>query len=170
MILGMSLPAFTTLHVIISLLGIASGLVVAAGLISNNRLPAWTALFLASTVLTSATGFLFHAIAFGPPHVVGVISLLVLAAAIVALYARHLARAWRAAYIISALLALYLNLFVAVVQAFQKIPALHQFAPQGSEPPFAAAQLALLLVFVLLVYRSLKKFSPAAGATVTGMT
>ena len=95
MILGMSVPAFTTLHVVISLIVIGAGVVVVVGLASNHRVPIGAALFLATTLLTIATGLLFHSKAIGPPHIAGVLSLLVLAAAIVALYAQHLARAWR---------------------------------------------------------------------------
>ena len=163
MILGMSVALFTQLHVYISLIGIASGAIVAFGLLNNRTYPKWTALYLATTILTSATGFLFHSKAIGPPHVVGAISLVVLAVATYALYARQLAGAWRNAYVVTALLALYLNVFVGVVQAFQKIPALHQLAPNGSEPPFAIAQLVVLAAFVLLGYRSLPR-RRASGA------
>src|ERR1700755_3256550 len=112
MILGMSTAAFTTLHVIISLIGIAAGLIVALAMCNGRRLPGWTGLFLTTTVLTSVTGFLFHSAAFGPPHVIGVISLVILAIAIFALYVQHLAGAARWLYIVSAILALYLNVFV----------------------------------------------------------
>lgn len=164
MILGMSVALFTQLHVIISLIGIAAGVIVAFGLVTNRRFSQWTALFLVTTILTSVTGFLFHSKAIGPPHVVGAISLVVLAVATYARYARHLTGAWRGACVVTALLALYLNAFVGVVQAFQKLPALHQLAPNGSEPPFAIAQLVLLAAFVLLGYRSLRRFHPPAAA------
>jgi len=164
MILGMSVALFTQLHVFISLIGMAAGVIVAFGLVTNCRFSQWTALFLVTTILTSVTGFLFHSKAIGPPHVVGAISLVVLAVATYALYARHLAGAWRGAYVLTALLALYLNVFVGVVQAFQKLPALHQLAPHGSEPPFAIAQLVVLAAFVLLGYRSLRRFHPPAAA------
>src|SRR5579862_7934332 len=133
MILGMSTAAFTTLHVIISLIAIASGIVVVLGMCQGDRLPRWTALFLVTTVLTSATGFLFHSASFGPPHVIGALSLVILAVAIVALYVNHLASAARWIYILSAILALWLNVFVGVVQAFQKVPALHALAPTQKE-------------------------------------
>jgi len=164
MILGMSVALFTQLHVYISLIGIAAGAVMAFGLVTSRSFSQWTALFLATTILTSATGFLFHSEAIGPPHVVGAISLVVLAVAAYALYARHLAGAWRAAYVVAALLALYLNCFVGVVQAFQKLPALHDLAPNGSEPPIAIAQLVVLAAFALLGYRSLRRFRPSAAA------
>ncbi len=160
MILGLSTDAFTQLHVAISLLGLASGLLVAVGLCTNRPLPASTALFLATTVLTSATGFLFPSKMIGPPHVVGAISLVVLFVAIVALYNFELRGRWRAVYVIGALLGFYLNAFVAVVQAFQKIPALHALAPNGSEPPFAATQLILLLLFVATGVLAYRRFRP----------
>ena len=164
MILGMSVTLFTQLHVIISLIGIAAGAIVAYGLLGNRRFPQWTALFLVTTVLTSATGFLFHSKAIGPPHIVGAISLVVLAIAIYALYGQRLAGAWRGAYVVTALLALYFNVFVGVVQAFLKLSALHQLAPTGSEPPFAIAQLVVLAGFAPLGYRSLRRFHPPATA------
>ena len=164
MILGMSVPLFTQLHVIISLIGIGAGIIVAYGLVNNRAFPRCTALFLGTTILTSATGFLFHSRAIGPPHVVDAISLVVLAVAPYALYSRRLAGIWHGTYVVTALLALYLNVFVGVVQAFQKLPALHQLAPNGSEPPFAIAQLVVLAAFALLGYRSLRRFHPPAAA------
>jgi hypothetical protein len=158
MILGMSTAAFTTLHVIISLIGIATGLVVVLAMCAGKRLPGWTALFLVTTVLTSVTGFLFHSTSFGPPHVVGVISLIVLALAIVGLYVHHLAGAWRWIYIVTAVLALYLNAFVGVVQAFQKIDFLRALAPTQKEPPFLIAQLLLLACFVVIAVIAVKRF------------
>jgi hypothetical protein len=158
MILGMSTAAFTTLHVIISLVGIGSGIVVVLGMCQGARLPGWTALFLITTVLTSATGFLFHSAAFGPPHIIGLISLAILAVAIVALYVKHLAGAARWLYILSAIAALWFNAFVGVVQAFQKIPALHALAPTQKELPFFAAQFVVLAVFVLIAARALSRF------------
>ena len=164
MILGMSVGTFTLLHVIISLVGIASGAVVLFAMIGDRPSRAWTALFLATTVLTSATGFLFHSASFGPPHVVGVISLVVLAVALLALYGQHLGGVWRPVYVICAVIALYLNVFVGVVQAFQKIPALNALAPKGSEPPFLAAQLVVLIGFIGFGYLAVKRFHPARGA------
>jgi hypothetical protein len=158
MILGMSTAAFTALHVIISLIGIGSGIVVVLGMCQGLRLPRWTALFLVTTVLTSATGFLFHSAAFGPPHVIGVISLVILAVAIVALYVNHLAGAARWIYIVSAIIALWFNAFVGVVQAFQKIPALHVLAPTQKELPFFAAQFVVLALFVVIAVIALNRF------------
>jgi hypothetical protein len=159
MILGMSVPVFTTIHVIISLIGIVSGVVVFIGLLTSRRLPGWTAIFLTTTVLTSATGFLFHS-KFGPPHVIGLISLAVLAVSIFALYRSHLARSWRWIYVATAVFALYLNVFVGVVQAFQKISFLHPLAPTGSEPPFAIAQTLVLLLFVGFGIVAGRRFHP----------
>jgi hypothetical protein len=164
MILGMSTATFTLLHVLISLIGIASGLVVVIGMLSSKRLPGWTAVFLTTTVLTSVTGFLFHSASFGPPHVVGIISLLVLAPTIVALYLRGLAGAWRWIYIVGAVMALYLNAFVGVVQAFGKIAFLHALAPNGNELPFVIAQAAVLAAFVWLGFVALRRFRFAANA------
>jgi hypothetical protein len=162
MILGMSVGAFTTLHVIISLMAILSGLVVVLGMTVNRQMKTLTGFFLATTVLTSVTGFFFHSKAIGPPHIVGVISLVVLAIALWTLYGRKLVGIWRPAYVVTAVAALYFNCFVGVVQAFDKIPALHVFAPKGTEPPFAAAQGATLLLFVILGYLAVRNFRLAA--------
>jgi hypothetical protein len=164
MILGMPTPTFTAVHVILSLIGIFAGIVVLLGMLGGKRLDGLTALFLATTVLTSATGFLFHSASFGPPHVIGVISLVVLALAILALYVFRLAGAWRWIYIVGAVLALYLNVFVGVVQAFQKLPALAALAPTQSEPPFLVAQLVVLAVFVLLGMVAVRQFHPGNRA------
>jgi len=160
MILGMSLATFTTVHVVISLIGIASGLVVLLGMLSGKKSNGWIALFLLTTVLTSATGYLFPAPKILPSHIVGAISLVVLATAIVALYAKHLAASWRWIYIVTALLALYLNCFVAVIQAFMKVPFLQPLAPTQSEPPFAIAQGILLLVFIVTGFTAVRRWRP----------
>lgn len=162
MILGMSVETFTLLHVIISLIGIASGLAVLLGLLTGRPLPRWTALFLATTVLTSVTGFMFHSKAIGPPHIVGAISLVVLALAIFALYGRQLAGFWRVVYIFGAVFSLYLNAFVAVVQTFQKISFFNALAPTQTEPPFLVAQAITLVFFIILGVLALKRFHPAA--------
>ena len=172
MILGMSVGAFTTLHVIISLIAILAGLVVLFAMIANRRLNGVTALFLLTTVLTSVTGFFFHSKAIGPPHIVGAISLVVLAIALWALYGGKLVGVWRPVYVVTAVLALYLNCFVGVVQAFDKIPALHALAPKGTEPPFAAAQGATLLLFIVLGYLAVRAYRPGPGpmaASAAGM-
>jgi hypothetical protein len=164
MILGLSIPTFTLLHVIISLIGIASGLIVLFGMFGSQRLPGWTALFLLTTVLTSVTGFLFPATTLTPAGIFGIISLIVLLAALIALYAFHLGGAWRWIYVGSAVIALYLNIFVLVVQSFQKIAFLHPLAPTGSEPPFLAAEGALLVIFIVLGIVAVLKFHPEQHA------
>lgn len=125
MVLGMSTEAFTTLHVLISLIGIVSGLVVLVGMWSGRLLRGWTGIFLGTTILTSVTGFLFHSTSIGPPHIVGAVSLVVLAVTLASLYHFRLAGSWRKVYVCGAVIALYLNVFVAVVQAFQKIGPEH---------------------------------------------
>ena len=164
MILGMSIATFTTVHVILSLIGIASGIVVLFGMLGARRLDGLTAIFLATTVLTSATGFLFPHDRLLPSHIVGIISLVALALAILALYVYGLAGFWRWIYVATAVVALYLNVFVAVVQAFQKLPALHSLAPTQSEPPFLIAQAVVLAIFVVLGGIALKTFRPQARA------
>jgi len=168
MILGMSTGAFTLLHVAISLIAIASGVVVTIGLWRAQRMPGWTTVFLVTTIGTSVTGFFFHSKSFGAPHVVGVISLVILALALIALYGYRLARAWRWIYVASALAAFYLNVFVAVVQAFQKLPFLKALAPTGSEPPFAVTQLLVLAGFIALGVLAARRFRPGAPAPTPG--
>src|SRR4051794_37631239 len=147
MVFGMSLAAFTLLHVVISLVGIGTGIVVVVGMLGSKRLPLWTALFLATTILTSATGFLFPFEKLLPLHIVGVISLVVLADAVLGLYVFRLAGPWRWLYAVGLVVALYLNSFVLVAQMFLKIRPLTALAPTGTEPPFAVAQLIVLVVF-----------------------
>lgn len=168
MVLGMSLATFTLLHVVISLVGIATGFVVVYGLLNANTLRTWTAIFLATTVLTSVTGFLFPFERLLPSHIFGIISLPVLAVAILGLYAFRLAGPWRPIYIVTALVALYLNTFVAVVQAFLKIPPINALAPTQSEPPFAVAQLVVLVVFIVLGVLAVRRFRPGAAAPALG--
>jgi len=163
MIFGMTLLTFV--HVLLSLIGIGSGFVVLFGLLASRRLNGWTALFLVTTVLTSVTGFLFPFHRFLPSHGVGVISLIVLAVAIFARYTRQLAGAWRRSYVICAMTALYLNVFVLAVQLFEKVPALKAMAPTQSEPPFKIAQLALLALFIVLTVLSAVKFRDTAVRT-----
>ena len=160
MILRMSIETFTLVHVILSLIGIAAGLVVLGGMLGSKRLEGWTAVFLATTILTSVTGFLFPFTRIGPPHVFGAISLPVLGLALVALYGRRLQGAWRWLYVVGALVALYLNVFVGVVQAFLKLPFLTALAPTQSEPPFVIVQLLVLAVFVVLGFRAVSRFRP----------
>ncbi len=164
MILGLSIATFTLLHVAISLIGIGTGFIVLYGMLHGERMPGWTALFLATTVLTSVTGFMFPATTITPAAIFGVISLAMLAAALLALYAFHANGPWRWVYVAAAVFALYLNVFVLVVQAFQKVPFLHPLAPNGSEPPFLAAQTILLLAFLWLGIMAVRKFHPHATA------
>jgi hypothetical protein len=158
MILGMSLSRFTALHVIISLVAMASGAVVLIGMLGGRQLEGLTALFLATTVLTSVTGFFFPFTKLLPSHVVGIISLVVLAAALAALYVFDLAGAWRWIYVAGAVLALYLNVFVGVVQAFQKLSFLQPLAPTQSEAPFLVTHAAVLVIFVALGVVALRSF------------
>jgi hypothetical protein len=133
------------------------------GKIGGHRLPGWTALFLVTTILTRVTGILFPFSQLLPSHIVGAISLVVLALALVALYAFRLGGAWRWVYVVTAVLALYLNVFVGVVQAFQKLAFLHALAPTQSEPPFAVAQAIVLAAFVLLGFLAVRRFHPVAA-------
>ena len=164
MILGMSLSTFTLVHVLISLVGIVSGLLVVYGLIQGKRFDGGTAIFLATTVLTSLTGFLFPFTHLLPSHIVGIISLVVLAVAIVARYPLHLAGSRRWIYVVSAVVALYLNVFVLVVQSFLKIPPVHALAPTQKEPPFLVVQLIVLAIFVVLGVFAVKGFRGAPAA------
>jgi hypothetical protein len=152
------LPPFTLLHVVISLIGIASGFVVLFGLIAAKRLDGWTAIFLASTVLTSATGFFLPAPHFLPSHAVGILSLIALGVAIPARYLYMLKGAWRPAYVISALIALYLNVFVLIIQMFLKVEALRLLAPTQTEAPFVVAQSSALLLFVIFIFAANRNF------------
>jgi hypothetical protein len=154
----MMLNAFTLFHVVLSLIGIASGFVVAYGLLVSKRFDGWTRLFLATTVATSATGFLFPFHKFLPSHGVGILSLIVLAIAILARYRYGLAGGWRRTYVICAVLALYFNVFVLIFQLFLKVPSLQALAPTQSEPPFQVAQLIALVLFAALAIRGAMKF------------
>ncbi len=158
MILGMSTSTFTVVHVVVSLLGIFSGLIILFGMFRSQRRNGWTALFLATTGLTSVTGFCFPHDHLLPSHIVGIISLVVLAVAILALYGYRLAGAWRWVYVAGAGVALYLNVFVGVVQAFQKLPFLKPLAPTQSEPPFLITQLVVVALFVGLTVGAVIRF------------
>ena len=162
MVLGMSLSAFTMVHVIISLIGIATGFIVLFGLLGSHRLPGMTALFLLTTILTSVTGFLFPFDKLLPSHMVGIVSLIVLAIACFALYVMKLSGAWRWIYTLTAMIALYLNVFVLVIQSFLKIGPLHALAPSvpPSEPPFAIVQGIVLVFFVVAIIGAARRFRP----------
>jgi hypothetical protein len=165
MILGMSLATFVQVHVIISLIGIVAGIVVMFGMLGSNRMPGLTAIFLLTTILTSATGFLIPPLVSEkllPSHIIGGLSLVLLAIACIALYGMKLSGAWRWIYAVTAMISLYLNVFVLVIQSFLKVPALHALAP--GEPPggpiFGVAQGVVLVFFVLVTIGAVRRFRP----------
>ncbi len=166
MILGMSLQTFTVLHVIISLIAIVAGVVVLIDMLGSKRRAGWTGLFLLMTILTSVTGFMFPISGFTPALGVGVISLLVLLIALVALYGKHLNGSWRWIYVAAALTALWFNVFVLIAQAFMKVPLLHPLAPNGNEPPFLIVQTVALVIFVVLGLIAAFKFRPGPAMSV----
>jgi hypothetical protein len=158
------MKTFTQIHVAISLIAIFAGLVVMVGLLTRNRLNRWTGLFLLTTVATSVTGFFFPFHGFTPAIGVGILSMLLLTLAIVARYPRHLLGAWRWIYVITAMVSLYLNVFVLIVQAFQKVPFLKALAPTQSEPPFLVTQALALLLFIVLTIVATIRFRVASVA------
>src|ERR1700753_2185783 len=162
MVLGMSLATFTLVHVVISLIGIAAGLLVMFGLLGSNRMSGMTAIFLLFTILTNATGFLFPFTQLLPSHIIAILSLVLLAIACLALYGMKLAGAWRWIYVVNAMVSLYLNIFVLVIQSFLKIPFLHALAPSvpPSEPPFAVVQGIVLLFFIVVIVGAIRRFRP----------
>jgi len=164
MILGMSISAFTTLHVVLSLIGIGTGLVVLVGMYRSKLLDGWTGAFFATTILTSVTGYVFPAEKVLPSHIVGAVSLIVLAIAVLGFYRYHLQGSWRWIYVVTAIIALWLNVFVAVAQSFAKIPFLHGLAPTQSEPPFGISELVVLIDFIGLGIGAVRSFHPAASA------
>ena len=153
------------IHVALSLIGMVSGFVVLYGLLTGRSLDAWTAIFLVATILASVTGFPLEPFGFDPARAIGLISLVLLAAAVVAFYVFRLAGRWRPVYIAAATTALYLNVFVGVTQAFQKLPFLRPLAPTQSEPPFVIAQLVALLAFIAFGALALARFHPKTRAT-----
>jgi hypothetical protein len=162
MILGMSLSMFTALHVIISLIAIGSGIIVMFGLLGSSRMPGLTAIFLLFTILTSATGFLFPFDKLLPSHIIGALSLVLLAIACIALYGMKLSGAWRWIYVLTAMISLYLNVFVLVIQSFLKVPALTALAPGNppSGPVFAVIQGIVLLFFVVVIIGAMRRYRP----------
>jgi hypothetical protein len=166
MILGLSLSTFVLVHVIISLIGILAGFIVMSGMLGSNRMSGWTALFLLLTILTSATGFLIPPLVSEkllPSHMIGALSLLLLAIACFALYGQKLSGSWRWIYVLTALLAQYFNVFVLVIQSFLKIGPLHALAPSvpPSEPPFAIVQGIVLVFFIIFIIGAIRRFHPA---------
>jgi hypothetical protein len=165
MILGLSLSTFVLVHVIISLIGIVAGFIVMFGMLGSNRMPGLTALFLLFTILTNATGFLIPPLLFEkllPSHMIGVLSLILLAIACFALYGQKLSGSWRWIYVVTALLALYFNTFVLVIQSFLKVGPLHALAPSvpPSEPPFAIVQGIVLVFFIIVIIGAIRRFRP----------
>jgi hypothetical protein len=158
MVLGMSLSTYTTLHVLISLIGIGSGFIVLYGLINGKLLSPWNVVFLVTTILTSLTGFGFPNDKVTPGIILGVLSMIVLAIALVALYLFHLRAGWRRTYAITAMIALYFNVFVLIAQTFEHVPTFHALAPTGTETPFKVAQTLLLVLFAVLITAAAKKF------------
>jgi hypothetical protein len=144
------ITTFTLIHIVLSLVGIVTGLVVAGGFVAGKRLDGWSGVFLVTTVLTNVTGFGFPFVTLLPSHIVGVLSLIVLAVVIVARYWKHLAGAWRGVYVVGAVVALYLNVFVLLAQLFLRLPALIVSAPTQKEPPFLVTQLVVLGLFIWL--------------------
>jgi hypothetical protein len=165
MILGTSLSAFITVHVIISLIGILAGVAVMFGMLGSRRMPGLTAIFLLFTILTSGSGFLIPPLLSDqllPSHLIGMLSLLLLAVAAVALYGMKLSGKWRWIYVLTAMISLYLNIFVLVIQSFLKVPALHALAPSvpPSEPAFAIMQGIVLVFFVIVIIGAVRRFRP----------
>lgn len=154
------LPMFTLIHVVISVLGIITGLLVVGGLMAGARMDGWTAFFLVTTILTSVTGFGFAFTKVSPPHVVGALSVVVLAVCLAARYLKRLEGSWRTTYVVTAVTALYLNVFVLVVQIFTKTPPLAQLAPTQLEAPFAVTQALVLALFVWIGWAAVRGFRP----------
>jgi len=161
--MNLDFSTFTWVHVIISLIGIATGFVVMKGMLASQRLDDWTAVFLAMTALTSLTGFGFPFEKLLPSHIVGIISLVVLLIAILARYAFGMSGGWRPAYVVTALVAQWLNVFVLIAQLFMKVNALHALAPKGSEPPFLIAQTVVMVLFIIVGIAALRQFRPATA-------
>jgi hypothetical protein len=158
----LDLSTFAWIHTVLSLVALISGIVVVIELLGSRLPGTWTTVYLASAVATSATGFGFQGVSFGASHWVGVMSLVALAAAILAHYVFHFVGAWRWLYAVSIVLGLYLLVFVAIAQAFKKVPALRAMAPTLSELPFAYAQVVALVPFVALVIAAARIFRPDA--------
>ena len=156
----MDSPLLVQSHTGISLIAIVLGFVVVFGMLKGRSLGTTTALFLATTALTSISGFFFHRDHLLPSHIVGIVALVVMIPTLLALYAFHLNGIWRSIYVIGAVVSLWFNVFVLIAQAFQKVPALNALAPTGSEPPFAAAQGVVLLAFIVIAVLAVKRFRP----------
>jgi hypothetical protein len=162
MVLGMSLATFTLLHVVISLIAIGAGLIVMFGMLSSNKMPGLSAIFLLFTILTSVTGFLFPFEQLLPSHMIGILSLVLLAIACIALYGTGLSGVWRPVYVVTALASLYLNVFVLIIQGFLKVPALHAIAPGNppAGPAFAVVQGLVLVFFIIVIVGAWRRYRP----------
>jgi hypothetical protein len=162
----MSTATFVQVHVVISLIAIVAGLIVMFGMLGSKSQPGLTAIFLLFTILTNATGFPIPPLLTEkllPSHIIGILSLVLLAIACLALYVMKLAGPWRWIYVLTALISLYLNTFVLVIQSFLKIPALSALAPGAppSGPVFGAVQGIVLVFFVIMIIGALRRFRPA---------
>jgi hypothetical protein len=159
---GIPTHLFLQIHVAISLIALVAGLIVVYGLLSGRRLlGGWTELFLVTIILTSVTGFPLPPFGLDPPRMVGILSLILLAVTLAALYVFRVSGPWRWIFVVAALTALYLDAFVGVIQAFAKIPSLHELAPSGSEPPFLIVQVVVLAIFVVFGFLAVRRFHPA---------
>ena len=155
------LGTYTAFHTILSLIALVVGIVVVADLLSPKIRRSLTVLFLITAIATSVTGFGFPFHGILPSHILGVIALIVLAVALYAMYGAHLHGAWRPVYAVAIVASLYFLVFVGIAQAFSKIPFLHVLAPNGSEPPFAIAQLVALVLFIAVGYAAARSFRRA---------
>jgi hypothetical protein len=159
----MGMPPLTLVHVIISLIGIASGFIVMFGMFAGKRLDGWTAIFLVLTILTSVTGFVFFPFEkITPGIILGVLSLVLLAVAVYARYPAKMAGGWRSAYVVTAILAQWFNVFVLIAQIFQKVPAAKALAPTPNAPAFLIIQTIVMVIFIVLIVMTVKKFRTAA--------
>ncbi len=157
---GIPTDIFLDIHVALSLIALVLGLIVLYGLLSGEVLGAWTVLFLLGLILTSVTGFPLPPFGLDPPRMVGILSLILLAIAVLAIYAFRLRGPWRWIYVVTAMTALYLDAFVGVIQAFAKLTFLHSLAPTQSEPPFLIVQVIVLVIFVALGFLAVRRFHP----------
>jgi hypothetical protein len=158
---GIPTHLFLQIHVALSLIALVAGLIVLYGLLQGRSLRGWMELFLATLILTSVTGFPLPPFGLDPPRMVGILSLVLLAVAVLAIYVFRVSGPWRWIFVVAAMAALYLDAFVGVIQAFAKLPALHELAPTGSEPPFLIAQVIVLVFFVVLGFLAARRFHPA---------
>ena len=161
--MGTGILILTIVHVAISLIGIGSGFVMIYGFVTNKRFEQATAVFLATTILTSLTGFLFPIEKFTPGLAIGILSLIALGVAVWALYRKHLGGGWRTAFVVTAMISQYFNFAILIIQSYQKVPALHELAPTQTEPPFAVTQLTVLVLFVALTVAAIIRFRPATA-------